>query len=34
LGQIQGAKYLTLAQLKQQEWINPHIMQKKVEETS
>ncbi|KAJ9115225.1 hypothetical protein QFC20_001092 [Naganishia adeliensis] len=34
LGEIQGAKYLTLAQLKQQEWINPHIMQRKVEEAT
>ncbi|KAI5454372.1 hypothetical protein NCC49_004427 [Naganishia albida] len=34
LGQIQGAKYLTLAQLKQQEWVNPYIMHRKVEESS
>jgi hypothetical protein len=34
LGTIRGAKHLSLAQLKQQEFINPHIMQRKVEESS
>ncbi|KAJ9111436.1 hypothetical protein QFC19_001205 [Naganishia cerealis] len=34
LGTIRGAKHLSLAQLKQQEFINPHIMQMKLEEAS
>ncbi|KAJ9104432.1 hypothetical protein QFC21_001927 [Naganishia friedmannii] len=34
LGTIRGAKHLSLAQLKQQEFINLHIMQRKLDEAS